>query len=122
MRRYDVYGFHNPNLEEAIAIIESTLGVRLRLRDSSYRGIYYCASVHAPHDYLLEANGQQTRWHSTYPEYGATLMVSDPPDMDAIREKLTSSRGDPVFLRSIIHAEEPPEEYPPDPELIGPAP
>lgn len=50
--------------------------------------------------------------HTDYPEYSVTLMVNNLPDMDTIREKLTSERSDPVLLRSIIHTEEPPEEYP----------
>ena len=116
MRRYDVYGFHSSQLEDAAAFVKGALGIHLRCRDSSYRGIYYCASVHAPQDHLLETNDKGTRWHSQYPEYGATLMVSDLPDMDAIREKLTSGRSDPVFLRSIIHTDEAPEEYPAESE------
>jgi len=114
MRRYDIYGFTNPGLEDAAAFVESALGIHLRRRDSSYRGIYYCASVRAPQDYLLEANEEGARWYSQYPHYGVTLMVNDLPDMDAIRAKLTTGDNAPVFLHSIIHTEEPPDEYPAD--------
>jgi len=114
MRRYDVYGFRNRSLEEAAGLIESALGIHLMRRDSSYRGIYYCAGEGVANDYLLQMNDEESRWHSQYPEYGVTLMVSDLPDMDAIREKLTFDRSDPVFLRSILHTDEPPDEYPPD--------
>ncbi len=48
MRRYDVYGFQSSQLEDAATFVESVLGIHLRYRDSSYRGIYYCASVHTP--------------------------------------------------------------------------
>jgi hypothetical protein len=116
MRRYDVYGFRNPSLEEAAAFVESALGIRLMRRDSSYRGIYYCAGEGVAHDYLLQTNDEEARWHSQYPQYGVTLMVNNFPDMDVIRERLTSGRSDPAFLHSIIRSGEPPDEYPPDDE------
>ena len=106
MRRYDVYGFHNPNIEDAAAFIENALGVRLRLRDSSYRGIYYRGGEGRSNDYVLQTNDENARWHSRYPEYKLTLMVNDLPEMDAIREKLAAGQGAPVFLESIIHADE----------------
>lgn len=118
MRRYDVYGFRNPSLEEAASLIESALGIHLMRRDSSYRGIYYCAGAGVANDYLLQTNDKESRWHSQYPQYGITLMVNNLPEMDAIREKLTSGRSDPVLLRSIIHTEEPPDEYSPDDEEV----
>ncbi len=110
MHRYDIYGFRNGSLEAAAAFVESFLGIHLNRRDSSYRGIYYSARVYAPQDFLLETNNEESPWHSAYPEYAVTLMVSDLPNMDTIREKLTSGHSDPVFLRSIIQTEEPPDE------------
>jgi hypothetical protein len=115
-RRYDVYGFRNSSLEEAAAFVESALGIRLMRRDSAYRGIYYCAGEGVAHDYLLQTNDEEARWHSQYPQYGVILMVNNLPDMDAIREMLTSGRSDPAFLRSILHVGEPPDEAPPDNE------
>jgi hypothetical protein len=32
-------------------------------------------------------------------------MVSDLPDMEAVREKLTGGRSDPVLLQTILHEE-----------------
>lgn len=116
MHRYDLYGFRNGDLSEAAAFLEGVLGIRLIRRDSSYRGIYYRAGTGIANDYLLQKNDEEARWHSTYPEYLVILMVNDVPDMDFIREKLTSSRDDPVFLRSIVHTKEPPDEWPPDDE------
>jgi hypothetical protein len=116
MRRYDVYGVRNPSLEEAATLVERTLGIRLLRRDSLYRGIYYSAGEGVANDYLLQTNDEESRWHSQYPEYGVILMVNNLPNMDSIREKLTSGRGDPVLLRSIIHTEESPDEYPPGDE------
>ncbi len=113
MRRYDLYGFRAASLEAAAALIADVLGVRLDRRDSSYRGIYYSGGAGSTHDYLLVQNTEESRWHREYPDYGATLMVSDQPDMDAIRQHLTSGRSDPAFLRSIVHAEDPPGEWPP---------
>lgn len=102
-RRYDIYGFQNSSLEEAATLVEQTLGVRLTLRDSSYRGIYYCAGSGATNDYFLQTNGEEARWHSRYPEYKLTLAVNDLPDMDRIKEKLTArGGGEPTFLHSII--------------------
>ena len=116
MRRYDVYGIQNLSLDEAAALIESLLGIHLMQRDSSYRGIYYCAGRGVAKDYLLQINDEEAHWHTQYPEYSITFMVNNLPDMDAIREKLISGHSGPVFLHSIIHTEEPPEEYPPDDE------
>lgn len=111
MRRYDVYGFSDASLEEAAALVESALGIRLARRDSDYRGIYYSAGEGVTNDYLLQKNDENSRWRSRYPQYGVTLMVSNLPDMDSIREKLTSGRSDPVLLHSIVQTEEPPTEY-----------
>ena len=108
MHRYDLYGFRNASLEEASAFVEDVLGITLRRRDSAYRGIYFCSGNGVSKDYVLQTNGAEARWHSRYPEYGVTLMVNDLPDMDAIREKLTSDPSSPVFLHSIIHTGEPP--------------
>ena len=110
MRRYDVYGFRNLNIENAAVLVESALGIRLVRRDSDYRGIYYSAGEGVNNDYLLQYNDENSRWRR-YPEYGVTLMVSNLPDMDSIRQKLTSGRSNPVLLRSIVQTEEPPTEY-----------
>lgn len=105
MRRYDLYGFRNKSLEEAAALIENALGIQLMLRDSTYRGIYYCAGRGVENDYLLQTNDEGARWYSQYPEYGVILMVNNLPEMDSIREKLTSGRSEIIFLRSIVHQE-----------------
>lgn len=44
-RRYDVYGFRTGTLAEAAKMVERVLGIRLRLRDSSYRGLYFSGWV-----------------------------------------------------------------------------
>lgn len=119
MPRYDVYGFRQASLEEAVSFVERVLGIPFTRRDSSYRGIYYRAGSGIDRNYVLQTNDEEARWHRDYPEYGVTLMVNDQPDMDGIREKLTSDPDDPhrpVFLHSIIHTKEPPEEYPAEPE------
>jgi len=110
MRRYDVYGFRGRSLDDAAALVTRALGIPLTLRESSYRGLYYCAGEGVSNDYLLQSNDEEARWHTRYPEYGVTLMVNDLPEMDAIRGKLTSGRSDPVFLHSIVHEEEPESE------------
>jgi hypothetical protein len=116
MPRYDLYGFRTRGLDEAAAFVEGALGIPLRRRDSSYRGVYYVAGKGVAKDFLLQENDDESRWKSAYPEYGVTLMVNNVPDMDAIRERLTSGDGDPVFLRSIVHTDDP-SVYPPvDPE------
>ena len=110
MQRFDVYGFRDGDLETAVSFIEQALGIQMVLRDSSYRGIYYCAGDSTGIDYRLQSNGEQARWHREYPEFGATLMVNNVADMDAIREKLTAGRDDPKFLRSIVHPNEPEDD------------
>jgi hypothetical protein len=109
MRRYDIYGFRNQTLEEAALLVERSLNIHLMRRDSSYRGIYYCAGEGFVNDYLLQMNDEEPRRFS---EYDVTLIVSNLADMDAMREKLISSSSDVVFLGSIIDGEEPLEEYP----------
>lgn len=110
MRRFDVYGFRDLDLAEAAAFVESAAGVRMWLRDSSYRGIYYCAGEGAKKDFDLETNEEGASWYSRFPEYRVILMVNDVPDMDAIREKLTAGREDPVFLRSRVLEDPPPDD------------
>jgi hypothetical protein len=95
-------------LKEAAALVESALGIHLTLRDSLYRGIYYCTGERVVNDYLLQINDEKSRRH-TYPEYGVTLMVNNLAHMDAIRKELTSGRSDPVLLRTIISMEDLPE-------------
>lgn len=116
MSRYDVYGFRGPGLDEAAAFVEGALGIRMSLRDSSYRGLYYCAGAGVDKDFVLEANEEGASWHSRFPEYPVILMVNDVPDMDAIREKLTAGRGDPAFLRSRVIEDPPPDEEDEDDE------
>ena len=108
MRRYDVYGFGQAGLDEAAARVREALGVDLARRDSAYRGVYYCAGV-AP-EYLLQENGPEARWHAKFPAYGVTLMVSNVPGMDEIRERLTAGRADPVLLHTIELPDEPDDE------------
>lgn len=113
MSRYDLYGSPHLSLEDAALAAESALGIRLELRDSSYRGIYYRAGAGRENNYLLQSNSEGHRWHSRFPQYPVLLMVSELPAMDAIRDKLTAGTGF-NFLHSIVHTEPPPEEYPPD--------
>lgn len=105
MQRYDVYGFRAASLEAAAALVEAALGIRMFRRDSSYRGVYYCAGEGVAKDYMLEVNAEGSRWHSRYPQYGVILMVNNLPAMDAIREKLTAGHREPDFLHSITHTE-----------------
>jgi hypothetical protein len=92
---YDLYGFRDLDLEAARMFVESALGVRLRLRDSMYRGIYYRGEGDLAETFILERNDTSTQ----YPGYPVRLQVNDATDMGAIRDKLTS---DPqvVLLRS----------------------
>ncbi len=108
MRRYDVYGFREAGLDEAARWVHEALGIALARRDSSYRGVYYAAG-HAP-EYLLQENGPEARWHSRFPEFGVTLMVSNVPAMDEVRERLTAGRADPVLLHTIVLPDEPDDE------------
>lgn len=110
MSRYDVYGFRDLDLDEAAAFVESALGVGMQLRDSSYRGLYYCAGAGANKDFDLETNEEGASWYSRFPEYRVILMVNDVPGMDDIREKLTAGRDDPAFLRSRVIEDPPPDE------------
>jgi hypothetical protein len=99
MKRYDKYGFRNTSLEEAVKFVEGALGIQMRLRDSSYRGLYYCAGNGPLCDYSLDRNEGET-FHSKYPDYSVILQVNNVPDMDAIKEKLTAGRTDPVMFES----------------------
>ena len=110
MRRYDTYGFHDGNLERLAKIVEQLLDIRLRPRDSLYRGIYYRGGDHLGEGYILEENGVDAQWHTLYPEYKALLSVNELPDMDTIREKLTLAGGGAVFLRSEISPDLPDED------------
>ncbi len=109
-RRYDVYGFRTASLEEAAEIVLGALGIAMSLRDSSYRGLYYSAGPGAGHPYLLQANGEGARWYRQFGEFGVTLMVSDQPDMDAIHDKLTAGRTEPVLLHTIVHTDDPEQD------------
>lgn len=115
MSKYDLYGCPHLSLEEAALAAESALGIRLELRDSSYRGVYYRAGAGRANNYLLHSNKAGDRWHSRFPHYPVLLMVGELPGMDAIRDKLTAGAGF-VFLHSIVQTEPPPDEYPPDVE------
>ena len=109
MRQYDEYGFRTASLEEAVAFVESVLGIQLRLRDSSYRGIYYCAGNGSMCDYLLQRNAEET-FSPRYSDYSVILQVNNVPDMDTIREKLTAGRTDPVLLDSQTLPDRPEED------------
>jgi hypothetical protein len=85
------------------------LGIELRRRDSSYRGIYYCGGSVAQ-EYLLQVNDEGARWHREFPDAGVTLMVSDVPDMDVIQQTLTAGGSEPILLRTIVDTDEPPDE------------
>lgn len=82
----------------------------MRLRDSLYAGLYYAGGEGTPAPLVLQRNEVGSRWHSQFPQYGATLTVSELPDMDEIADRLTSGRDGPVLLRSIIHQDEPPDD------------
>jgi len=111
MRRYDYYGFRQASLDDAAKLVQELLGIRLNQRDSSYWGLYY----NTPGDgYLLYVNDRELRWEPRYAEYGVILSVNDLPDMDTIKDRLTTGRTEPVLLRSNIHTKDPPEEYLPD--------
>lgn len=109
-QRFDLYGFRNHSLEQAAALVEAALDIRLARRDSSYRGIYYSGRVRGPQDCLLQANDSGSRWRTQYPDIDVTLMISDLPDMDAVREKLTHRRDGPVLLKTIVHRQAHPGE------------
>jgi hypothetical protein len=101
MARYDVYGIKNGDLEETALFINNVLGISLAMRDSLYRGIYYCDSIVAGSEYLLRTNTPEySEWHTEAPGYGLLLFVSDLPDMDTISKKLLSSRDDLALLKS----------------------
>ena len=110
MIRYDVYGFKTLNLEEALSLVERTLGTHLDMRDSSYWGTYYCAGRRSIRDLMLYKN-EQGEWHTPdYKMYGVILLVNELDDMDEICHKLTSNRTEPILLKSRIYPDESPEE------------
>jgi hypothetical protein len=110
VRRFDVYGFRSPDLESAAATVAAALGVRMELRDSMYRGLYYRPATGDPYALCLESNAPGARWHARYPGYGATLSVNDLPDMDAVRLRLTAGGDGPVYLHSTLLPDELPDE------------
>lgn len=113
-RRYDIYGFRKATLDEAARIVERTLGVPLRLRESSYSGIYYCGVPGLGDRYLVEENVEGSRWHKEFGEFRVTLMISEQPDMDAIHDRFKAQGDEPVLLRTIVRTEDPPDVLEPD--------
>lgn len=109
-RRYDVYGFRNTTLDAASKLVERALGIPLELRESSYRGIYYCGGPGIGQRFLLQENDEASRWHVQFGEFGVTLMISEQADMDSIRERFAAQGEEPVLLRTIVHADEEPNE------------
>lgn len=104
MNRYDLFGFSDVSLEKAAAFVERAICVTMKLRDSSYRGIYYYGRI-ADGEYFLERNIEGGRWWKSYPNYQVTLMVCNRPDMDSIKDRLTANGPDPMFLKSIFVAD-----------------
>lgn len=106
MQRYDLYGFRDLDLEEARAFVESALGIRLRQRESSYRGICYCGEGEQQKQFLLEEDRTSTR----FADFPIRLGVNDTAEMDAIYRKLTSARGEAVLLKSTVLAPSPDDD------------
>lgn len=102
--RYDVYGFRSLDLDAAAAHVEAALDLELRRRDSMYRGIYYCGGT-AAQEYLLTVNDEEERWHDAFPDYSVILQVSALPNMDAIRDRLTTGHAEPVLLHTFVQDE-----------------
>src|SRR5258705_127761 len=58
MGRYDAYGFKTTDLEATAARVSRIIGVELKLRDSSYEGLYYCGGKERLDDFMLVLNGR----------------------------------------------------------------
>ncbi|MCU1502183.1 MAG: hypothetical protein JWM12_1537 [Ilumatobacteraceae bacterium] len=102
--RFDVYGFEQPDVDEVAAAVETLLGIELRRRDSSYRGLYYVAGS-GNQDYIVQVNDPQHGGYAQFSQYPVVLMVSAVPGMAAIHERLTAAGA--VLLRSTTHAQSP---------------
>jgi hypothetical protein len=97
-RRYDTYGFKGSSLEEAAVTVEDLLGVELEQRESSYRGIYYCAGKTHRRDLLLYKNAGS---NPAFTGYSVILDVNLLSNMDEIQSKLTA-RGEVVLLETKV--------------------
>jgi hypothetical protein len=51
---------------------------------------------------MLTVNDDTSGWQRTFPDYGVILDVTEMPDMDAIRDRLTADHDEPVLLRSVV--------------------
>lgn len=100
MTRYDVYGFRDLSLDQALALITESLGIPLRQRDSSYWGLYYCLTRGTVRELMLYENkvGQWSAGEGTH--HAVILLVNERDDMDEIRDKLLAAPGGPDLLSS----------------------
>ena len=99
-KRYDVYGFLTPDLDEAASLVESLLGVELTKRESDYWGTYYRTGRGPSRDFMLYENGRGGWYSPEHEDYGHILLVNDVEDMDGIRRQLTEGREDVALLDS----------------------
>jgi catechol 2,3-dioxygenase-like lactoylglutathione lyase family enzyme len=99
--RFDTYGFPVPDLEAARRFTEARLELRLRRRDSSYRGEYYALRLPDDGDIQLYANEFEGIVQvSRYADYGVLLELARLPDMDSLGERLLAVPSSIVLLTS----------------------
>ncbi|SNS14952.1 hypothetical protein SAMN04488107_1614 [Geodermatophilus saharensis] len=97
--RFDTYGFSASDLEEAHRFVEARLGLNLRQRDSSYRGVYYALRLPDDSGIQLYANeGDSHVWK--YAGYGVLLELSRLADMDSLRDRLLLAPSPAILLNS----------------------
>lgn len=98
--RHDVYGFGDMPLEEALFFVGRRLGIPVWERDGSFPGVYDSPDRCGGKSYELELSCGMAVWKARYPDHRAILVITDLPDMDAAREKLTGGSGGATFLCS----------------------
>lgn len=99
-RRHDVYGFGDMPLEEALFLVGGTLGIPVWERDGSFPGVYDSPERCGRKSFDLDLSSGMAVWKVRYPDHRAILVITDLPDMDAVREKLTGGSGAATFLFS----------------------
>ncbi|MFC7272917.1 hypothetical protein ACFQS1_02895 [Paractinoplanes rhizophilus] len=94
---FDVYGFGEPDLGEQPDRLAEVLGVRWRLHESDYRGVYYAAAGPAPGGGKLRLQSNDLRdrngeYHQLpdFPEYRYLLFVDKAERPDEIRSRIAS--------------------------------
>jgi hypothetical protein len=106
MSTQDLYGFRSNDLEAARASVETTLGVELDPRNSSYRGgDYYCKSTEDKDEVLLQTNndGEEDGWaEEDYKEFGVLLRVYSPEHGDDYKEALTDRDSGFILLERSV--------------------